>query len=139
MMQIDYAQRMREIRQNHAISIHIRRGINYIYENLQGDLTVRTLAKIHNLNPTYLSRLIFKETGKTLKAYIRDAKIAAAENMLKHTELSLLDISLALGFSSQSAFGSVFKAHTGITPKQYRDQYYRNDITSNLHHAARTE
>lgn len=139
MMQIDYAQRMREIRQNHAISIHIRRCINYIYENLQGDLTVRTLARIHNLNPTYLSRLFFKETGKTLKAYIRDAKIAAAENMLKHTELSLLDISLALGFSSQSAFGSVFKTHTGITPKQYRDQYYRHDITSNLHHTARTE
>ncbi len=131
-MQIDYAQRMREIKGNYAISIHIRRCINYIYENLHGDLTVRTLARLHNLNPSYLSKLFLKETGTSLKHFIHDAKIATAENLLKHTDLSLTDISLTLGFSSQSAFGSVFKAHTGMTPKKYRDTFYRNDITSNL-------
>lgn len=132
LMQIDYAQRMREIRKNNAISIHIRKCINYIYENLHDDLTVKTLARLLNLNPSYLSKLFFKETGTTIKDYINDAKVAAAENMLKHSDLSLLDISLALGFSSQSAFGSVFKARTGITPKKYRDKYYMNDISSNL-------
>ncbi len=131
-MQIDYAQRMREIRKKNAISIHIRRCINYIHENLQGDLSVHTLAKLHHLNPSYLSKLFLKETGIPLKTYIMDAKVATAENMLKYTDFSLLDISLALGFSSQSAFGSVFKARTGMTPKKYRDTYYMNDITSSL-------
>ena len=132
-MEIDYAQRMREIRKNNAISIHIRRCINYIYENLHGDLTVRTLAKFLKINPSYLSKLFFKETGMTIKDFVNDAKIATAENMLKHTDFSLLDISLTLGFSSQSAFGSVFKARTGITPKKYRDKYYMKDVSSIAH------
>ena len=133
MMQIDFAQRMLEIRKNNAISIHIRRCINYIYQNLHGDLTVNTLAKLHNLNPSYLSKLFLKETGMPIKDFINDVKITTAENMLKYTDFSLLDISITLGFSSQSAFGSVFKAHTGITPKKYRDKFYMNEISSNLH------
>ncbi len=133
LMQIDFTQRMREIRKNNAISRHIRRCINYIYENLHGDLTVSTLAQLQNLNPSYLSKLFLKETGTTIKDFINDAKVATAENMLKYTDFSLLDISLTLGFSSQSAFGSVFKARTGITPKKYRDTYYMNDISSNFH------
>lgn len=132
-MEIDYAQRMREIRKNNAISIHTRRCINYIYENLHGDLTIRRLAQILNLNPSYLSKLFFKETGMTIKDFVNDAKVATAENMLKHTDFSLLDISLTLGFSSQSAFGSVFKARTGITPKKYRDKYYMKDVSSIAH------
>ncbi|MBQ7047063.1 MAG: helix-turn-helix transcriptional regulator [Oscillospiraceae bacterium] len=133
MMQIDFAQRMLEIRKNNAISIHIRRCINYIYQNLHGDLTVNTLAKLHNLNPSYLSKLFLKETGMPIKDFINDVKVTTAENMLKYTDFSLLDISITLGFSSQSAFGSVFKAHTGITPKKYRDKFYMNEISSNLH------
>ncbi len=129
-MELDYAERMHEIRSNNAISIHIRRCINYIYENLHADLTVRTLAEIHNLNPSYLSKLFVRETGMSLKAFVNDAKISTAENLLKYTDFSLLDISLALGFSSQSAFGSVFKARTGMTPKKYRDSHYMKDVSS---------
>ena len=68
-----------------------------------------------------------------IKDFITDVKVTTAENMLKYTDFSLLDISITLGFSSQSAFGSVFKAHTGITPKKYRDKFYMNEISSNLH------
>lgn len=132
LMQIDFTQRMREIRKNNAISKHIRRCINYIYENMHGDLSVNTLAQLENLNPSYLSKLFFKETGTTIRFFINNAKVTTAEHMLKYTDISLLDISITLGFSSQSAFGSVFKSHTGITPKKYRDKFYMKDISSNL-------
>lgn len=133
LLQVDFAQRMHEIKKNNAISIHIRRCIDYIYENLHKDLSVKTLAQLQNLNPSYLSKLFLKETGSSIKDFITDAKVSTAENMLKYSDFSLLDISLALGFSSQSAFSSAFKTRTGITPKKYRDKYYMNDISSNSH------
>lgn len=130
LMQIDFAQRMREIQKNNAISIHIRRCINYIYENLQGDLSLHSLSQHVKLNPSYLSKLFYKETGTTIKEFIHNARITTAENMLIYTDFSLLEIALALGFSSQSAFGSTFKAVTGMTPKKYREKHYRRQLTN---------
>ena len=66
----------------------------------------------------------------SIKEFITRAKISTAENLLKFSDFSYLDISLAMGFSSQSAFISVFKKLNGITPKQYREKYYMLNISS---------
>lgn len=120
-MHLDFAGRMREIRKNDIISLHIRRTIDYIYEHLQEKLTVKRLAEVAGLNVSYLSKLFMKETGTSLKTFITNARLDTAENMLKFSEFSYLDISLALGFSSQSAFISVFRQHRGMTPKAFRN------------------
>ncbi len=122
-MKMDFVTRMKELKKGSAISIHVRRCIDYIYDNLHGDLSVNLLAEREKLNPSYLSKLFSKETGMTIKGFITNVKVSTAENMLIHSDFSFLDISLALGFSSQSAFISVFKKYTGETPKQYRDKH----------------
>ncbi len=123
-MQLDYAVRMKNLKKVNVISIHIRRSIDYIYDNLQNNLTVAFLAERENLSPGYFSRLFMKETGMGLKDFIKEAKIRTAQNMLKYSTFSILEISTSLGFSSQSAFTSVFKELTGMTPKKYRDSFY---------------
>lgn len=127
-MQLDFAKRMRELKKTNATSIHIRKTIDYIYEHLHEKLTINDLAAFSGLNSSYLSKLFFKETGVSVKDFVTNAKINTAQNMLKHSDFSYLDISLALGFSTQSAFISVFKKNVGLTPKQYREKYYRNTI-----------
>ena len=47
--------------------------------------------------------------------------------MLKYSEQSFLQIANLLSFASQSHFTQVFKKHTGYTPKEYRDKYYRSN------------
>ncbi len=123
-MCLDFTERMCEIRREAVISLHIRKCIDYIYENLGGDLSVKALAEATGLNPTYLSRLFSKETGISIKQFVKEVKIDTAQNLLKYSDLSYLEISVSLGFSSQSAFIAVFKQITGMTPKVYREQYY---------------
>ena len=53
----------------------------------------------------------------------------AGHLIIKEWKKAALFISLALGFSSQSAFISVFKKINGITPKKYREEHYMNKIT----------
>ena len=127
-MQIDYATRMKDIKKMDPVSMHIRRAIDYIYENLQKQLTVSELAEREGLSSGYFSRLFIKETGMNVNQFINQTKIKTAQNMLRYSEFTILDISISLGFSSQSAFSSVFKKITGITPKVYRDKYYRKDL-----------
>lgn len=128
-MRIDFAERMRDLKKDKVISIHVRKCIDYIYEHLHEDLSIKVLAEYVGLNQTYLSKLFQKETGRTIKEFVTHAKVTTAENLLKYSEFSYLDISLALGFSSQSAFISVFKKINGITPKKYREEHYMNKIT----------
>ena len=121
-MQIDYATRMREIKKSDVISIHVRRAIDYIYNNLNRPLSVKELAEYVSLNPEYFSRLFANETGRKVNDFITEAKMKTAQNMLSYSKFGILDISMSLGYSSQSAFSTVFKNYCGMTPKKFRDQ-----------------
>lgn len=123
-MQLDFAERMQEIKKQHVISIHVRKCIDYIYEHLGEDLRVNNLAAYCDLNSSYLSKLFYSETGIHLKTFVLDAKVDTAKNLLKYSNLSYLDISVSLGFSSQSSFISNFRKVTGTTPKKYRSEHY---------------
>lgn len=130
-MQLDFAERMRTIKKENVVSLHVRKCIDYVYEHLHEDLTLTVLAERVGLNPSYLSKLFSKEKGMSIKNFIIRARVATAENLLRDSEFSCLDISLALGFSSQSAFISVFKKINGMTPKKFRDLHYLNVIDEN--------
>ena len=121
-MCMDFTERMHEIRKENVISIHIRKCIDYIYENLGADLSVKSLAKVTELNSAYLSRLFLQEVGVSLKQFVKEARVDTAQNLLRYSDLKYLEIATALGFSTQSVFISVFKEIVGVTPKEYKEK-----------------
>lgn len=98
----------------------IRDALNYIRENYQKRLTVSEIANHISMSPEYLSSLFHEETGTTIPAYITDLKIRQAHALLLYTDLSILQISEILSFSSQSYFQTLFKKKTGMTPAEFR-------------------
>ena len=112
-----------------SVSKHMRRSIDYIYDNLHRSITVKELAEREGLSTGYYSRLFLKEMGVNVNQFINDTKIRTAQNILKYSDFSILDISISLGYSSQSAFTSIFKKITGMTPKDYRNLYFRQNMT----------
>lgn len=122
-MLIDFSERMHTLKKEKVVSFHVRKCIDHIYEHLHEKLTLPTLSEVSGLSCSYLSRLFVKETGMNVRQFINEAKIKTAENLLLYSDFSYLDIALALGFSSQSAFISCFKKICGTTPKLYREKY----------------
>ncbi len=120
-MYMEYGKRMQEIRKEKITSIHIRKCISHIYQDLSGDLSVKGLAKFTGLNETYFAKLFKHETGLTVKDYVTAAKMDTAKNLLKYSELTCSEIAASLGYSSQSAFIFAFRCFTGLTPKKYRE------------------
>ncbi len=127
-MLLDFTRHMKELKRYAATSLHVRRCIDYIHEHLNEKLTLEVLAEMIGVNGAYLSKLFVKETGKSLKDFILTAKVHTAENMLRYSELSSMEIALALGFSSQSAFIATFRRISGMTPKQYKMLHYRSNL-----------
>jgi len=48
-------------------------------------------------------------------------RIERAQELLRETQLALVEIASQVGFETQSHFTSVFRRLTGITPKRYRE------------------
>ena len=124
-MFLEYAKRMRKVNSGDAYSKHVIMCLDLIYENIYKGIQVQELAEKLGLTSQYLSKLFKKEVGVTISEYIMARRIEAAENMLKFSEYSPLDIGNYLNFSSHSHFISSFKKHTGMTPKQYRENFFR--------------
>lgn len=78
-------------------------------------------AKRLNLTPNYLSGRIKEYSGRTAMEWIEDSVILEAKTMLKHTDLSIQEITYKLNFPTQTFFGKYFKRITGMSPKQYKN------------------
>lgn len=94
-----------------------------VAEHLHERLSVKELAARLDITSDYLSRLFLQDEGTKLTEYILQRKIDVAKNQLIYTDNSYEAIAHALGFTSQSHFGQVFKKYTGMTPRRYRETY----------------
>lgn len=126
-MVLDYTGKMRLLRKNTGTSKPVTACIEYIYSHIKERITIEDLAEHTQLSTSYLSRLFKEEIGISVSDYIREKKIEKAQNLLKFCDYSLIEISNYLAFSSQSHFIQIFKKLVGMTPKKYRDIYYRTD------------
>ena len=121
-MVMNYASLVAEVRLGARNSRFLRSVTGYVREHLTENFTVEQMADDLFLSRSHLSTQFKKETGMTLSAYITQQKIKKAQEYLKNTDKSVLEISTFLGFSSQGYFQNVFKKETGMTPKEWREQ-----------------
>lgn len=103
----------------------IQRAIRYLEDHLTQKITLQQLATQAGLSREYFCTLFHQQTGKTVFAYLRWARIQLAKEMLAATENSLAAIASLLGFSSQSHFQRAFREVEGCTPFLYRRRAWR--------------
>lgn len=124
-MSLDYTGKMLLLKKESIISKPVILCMDYIYSHLNSRITIEELADYTNLSPSYLSRLFKKELGVAISNYISEKKIEKAQHLLKYSDYSFIEIANYLAFSSQSHFIQTFKKSVGLTPKKYRDKFYR--------------
>ncbi|MBO5031031.1 MAG: helix-turn-helix transcriptional regulator [Lachnospiraceae bacterium] len=123
-MVLDFTGKMLMLQKNAIISKPIVLCTDYIYAHINGRITINELADYTKLSPSYLSRLFKQNLGISISDYIREKKIEKAKNLLRYSDISLIEIANYLAFSSQSHFIQTFDRYVGLTPKKYRDRYY---------------
>jgi YesN/AraC family two-component response regulator len=98
----------------------IKKALNYIHNHLGENITLEQVANEVCLSKCYFCSQFKKETKMTFSTYLNHIRIERSKFLLKHSDKSILDIAISLGFSSQSYFSSQFKKHTKLSPKKYR-------------------
>ena len=92
----------------------------YVSENLSEKLSIKNLCDAVGCSKSTLTSAFKKSYGTTLVEYITDLRISRAEVLLKEGNMSISEISLAVGFSDQSYFSKVFSAKHGVSPSEWR-------------------
>ncbi len=98
----------------------VKKAIEYIEQHIGETVTLKVIADNIYCNPTYLSQVFKKETGKNFSDFLIQARVNRALNLLEHTNLFIKDIAQQVGIPNQSYFSrSIIKA-TGMQPSRYR-------------------
>ncbi|NFH70727.1 response regulator [Clostridium botulinum] len=99
----------------------IKAAVEYIQGNIGEKVTLEQMASICNLSPCYFSKVFKKSIGVNFISYVNEAKINKAKELLKNTDIPILNVALDLGFDDCGYFIRVFKKSEGVTPKKYRE------------------
>ncbi|HEY9062710.1 MAG TPA: AraC family transcriptional regulator [Pseudobacteroides sp.] len=92
--------------------------IQYINNNLNGDVSLETLSSRFFLSKYHLLREFKKNTGYTVHRYIQQKRLIIARELLKDNKL-VTDVCSQCGFGDYSNFIRAFRKEFGISPKKY--------------------
>ncbi len=92
----------------------------YIAYHVDEDLSIDKLAAKVYLSQGYLSYIFKKETGMNLSRYIKQCRMEKAKEMLKGTNMKIVQICEKVGFSNVSYFCQSFREYCGVSPEKYR-------------------
>ncbi|MBR2907692.1 MAG: helix-turn-helix transcriptional regulator [Clostridia bacterium] len=111
----------KSVKASDSITHGLRLAIDYIQENLESKLTLKELADVACLSPTYFSSVFKKFNGISLWEYISIKRVERAVDMLKNEKITKLEVAERCGFSSSSNFYKTFTAITGKRPGDFTD------------------
>ena len=78
------------------------------------------LAKSVNMSTRQLERLFRRYLNRSPKRYYMELRLEKARNLLLQTDMSVINVALACGFTSPSHFSKCYRAHFNRTP--YRER-----------------
>jgi AraC family transcriptional regulator len=99
----------------------VNRVIDYVRENLTGDLCLETVARVARFSPYHFHRVFKSVVGETLNGFIRRMRAQSAASQLIHNPTrTITEIAVDCGYSSPSAFAREFRRHFGVSATQFR-------------------
>lgn len=102
-------------------------AVQAIRQQLEADYaaehSLATLAADHHISTSHLSHLFKRITGYAPMEYLLACRLSAAKTLLTTTNTPVKEIVFRCGFTDESNFSRLFKSRTGLTPREFRQQY----------------
>ena len=120
---------IRTDRDSQRLSVPTRIGVRHpklaaviemMEANMEEPLSPSVLAGRVGMSTRQLERLFRRYLDRSPKRYYMEMRLHKARNLLLQTDMSVINVALACGFSSPSHFSKCYRAHYRITP--YRER-----------------
>lgn len=107
---------------------YIHEAIAFIDQNFQNDISVEEIADNCGLNRSYFSKIFKEAVGRTPQAFLLHYRMTKAAELLKLTQLSISDISKAVGYDNPLHFSRAYKNVYGVSPRDWRNENRQIDL-----------
>ena len=100
----------------------VQNMLTFIHAHYSEKLTLNDIAAAASVSTRECIRCFRNTIRQTPLEYVMEYRLNMAKRLLDDTEMSITDLSLQCGFSSNAYFGKIFREKYGITPLQYRNR-----------------
>ena len=113
-------------RSKNAATLHgpaqflIDEAIRYMHDHLSETIDLDALPQLVNMSRRTFFRRFRQATGTPPGEYLKELRFSRAMDLLRRTDLPLIDISIRCGFCDGNYLGRLFRRKMGITPRQFR-------------------
>jgi AraC family carnitine catabolism transcriptional activator len=131
------AQRMRREAEPQRLAIEqitgdsrapLTRVLHDMEENLAVPLSARELARRAGISVRALGRVVNDRVGQSPMRYYRKVRLQAARNALFYSDIPVQEIARTCGFSSPEIFSRSFRAHFGLSPREFRRTFASDQL-----------
>ncbi|MEK3704363.1 AraC family transcriptional regulator [Paenibacillus sp. FSL R7-0198] len=119
---IPYIQEV-EVRSQEPLKLVVERTMLYIDTHYRSDISLENCADEEQMTPYALSKAFKQVSGINFIDYLTRVRMDAAKQLLRETTMKINDVAAAVGYQ-HSYFNRIFKKQEGVTPSQYRDQWF---------------
>jgi transcriptional regulator GlxA family with amidase domain len=88
-------------------------------------LAIDEIAREVGISPRHFKRRFKQAIGETPLSYLQRVRIEAAKKKLERSRAPVSEITWQIGYADSSSFCRLFKKTTGLSPRDYREKFYR--------------
>lgn len=103
--------------------MHLANAVSYIEDHYVEPLSLEEIAEKSGISVRHLNRIFRTHYQMTPISYLQRLRLDRAGTLLKHTNLSITQISYECGFNDSNYFTRQFTRAHGISPKAYRQRH----------------
>lgn len=92
----------------------------WFHLNYSKEVKLKEIAQDFGMSVRSLNRRFKQATDKPPKQYLQEIRIDQAMELLKHTNLSILEIAFRVGYQDAGYFAGLFKKRHSVSPNDYR-------------------
>lgn len=96
--------------------------MDYIEAHYFEQIKIEDIAKAVFVSPTSLRKMIQDHFGMSPLQYINYVRVEKACELIRKTDHNMNEIARKVGYDNMSTFINNFKAHTGESPKQWKEK-----------------
>jgi len=111
--------------QKHHADDKVLKAQYHMEERFAETISVDSMASDLGISPRHFKRRFKSATGDSPLIYLQRLRIEAAKQKLETTQETVNEITWQVGYEDSNSFRRLFKKHTGLSPREYRERFAR--------------
>jgi len=103
----------------------IYKSREYIVKNYNRNISLTSVARQLNVNPSYFSKLFKDVMGINFIDYLTMIRMDKAKYYLANTDMKIYQVAAMVGYQNEEYFSKLFKQTIAMSPKEYRENVLR--------------